>query len=195
MKTSLKALILGLTIFFNRGIMAEHPQDRLSQDWVTIQDEETGIKVDFPHNPLEVTLDLPFQNTPPAGQIRVYSVPTSKGLLALSTWHPSSIKDNELTKEKLYEFFETVLIPHLFFNPAVFHQHQNFEFALKPFEGHPAASFVFSFEDHGVMKKLEGMAMNKEGTLYIPFYLAAKSDFDRQILQRFLKSIQIQKTE
>lgn len=191
MKTSLNVLILGLTFILNRGAMAEQSQDPLSQHWVTIQDTETGLKADFPHPPLEITLDYPFQNTPPTGQIHVYSVPTQKGLLALSTFHSSTLKDKELKKEMLHEFFETILVPHFFFNPSVFQNQQIFEFKATQFEGLPAASFQFYFQDHEVMKKLEGMAIIKDQTLYIPFYLASKNDIDPQILHRFLKSIQL----
>lgn len=192
MKISLNAVILGLSLFLNRGIMAEQSHDPLSQNWVTIKDDGTGLKADFPHHPLEITLDVPFQNIPPKGQIHVYSVPTQKGLLALCTFRSSTLKDNELSKESLNEFFETILVPHFFFNPSIFQDHQIFDFTATQFDGHPASSFQFSFQDHEVVKQLKGIALIKDQNLYIPFYLASKNDFDPQILKRFLKSIQIQ---
>lgn len=189
MKLGLNVVILGL-ILLSRGLMAEQSHQPLSQNWITIKDKETGLLADFPHNPLEMTFDIPFQNTPPTGQVHIYSVPTQHGLLVLSIFHSTAIHSNELDKEQVQQFFETTLVPHFFFNPAVFQEHQEYHFQIFELDGQEAASFQFSFQDHGVMKKLEGLALVKNQTLYIPFYLASEKDFDQEVFNQFLGSIQ-----
>jgi hypothetical protein len=171
--------------------MAEESHLSLSQHWVTVKDEKTGLLVEFPRTPLEMTFEVPFQNTPPTGHIHLYSVPTQKGLLALSSFHCSTVDTDMLQKENLYQFFERILVPHFFFNPAVFQNHQVFHFKRIKFDSQEAVSFQFSFQDHEIEKKLEGIALIKKQTLYIPFYLASVKDFDQKILEHFLNSIQI----
>jgi hypothetical protein len=186
MKARLGILILGLSIFFNRGLMAEHS----SFNWVAMQDEETGLRAEFPHYPVEMNIELPFQNTPPTGQLRLYSTPMEKGLLALSTFFSPAFNAEGLQKEQLQTFFETVLVPHFFFNPAVFQQHQTYRFRTLEIEGQEAASFQFSFKDHKVLKRLEGMAYIQDQTLYVAFYMASDSDFDQEVFKYFLNSVQ-----
>lgn len=182
--------IWGLLLFISGGLMAEQIDPSSPQSWVTIKDDQTGLQADFPHYPLEMTFDVPFQNTPPKGQIHLYSVPTKAGLLVLSTFHSSEIDSEWLQKERLHQFFETILVPHFFFNPAVFQDQQVFNFQMDKIDGQESASFEFSFRDHGTLKKLEGIALVRDQTLYISFYLASEKDFDQEMLNRFLSSIQ-----
>lgn len=109
----------------------------------------------------------------------------------MSTYHSSTLHDGQLAKEQLLQFFETVLVPHFFFNPAVFQDRQVYHFTPTQYEGLEAVSFNFSFVDHGTVKRLEGVALIKNQTLYIPFYLASEGDFDRKILSKFLKSFRL----
>lgn len=188
MKLGFKFL-LGTLFFLSRGAMSEQSHDSLSQHWMTIIDEKTGLSVDFPNKPLEMNFDIPYQNNPPHGHMRIYSLPTQKGLLAVATFHPLTLKNNELTKEQLNHFFEEILIPHFFFDPAAFQNHPTAQFKLIKLEGHTAASFQFSFQDREIVKKLEGTALVKDQILYIPFYLSSEVDFDQSFLNRFLESI------
>lgn len=190
-RTKINFFILGIFLFFNRGVMSDQSNDLLSLQWVAIQDKAAGLTADFPHHPLEMTFDIPFQNTPPTGQVHVYSVPTQKGLICLSTCTSPSLKDAQLTKEELLQFFENVLVPHFFFNPAVFQDKQTYNFQPTKYEGLDAATFQFTFLDHGVKKKLEGIALIKKNILIIPFYLASGNDFDAKVLDRFLKSFRL----
>lgn len=179
------AAILALSLFFNGGLMGEQsPQPA----WVALHDEETGLQAQFPHNPVEMNIEFPFQNTPPDGQLRFYSAPTSKGLLALTTFFSSTFNEKELEKEHLREFFEKVLVPHLFFDPSIFKDHQTYHFLPKDQQGR--TPFQFSFKDKGLLKQLEGIALVQEQTLYIAFYMVSKNDFDPEIYHRFLDSIQ-----
>lgn len=188
MRTSLSLLMWGY-IFLSRGLMAEQTHHPLPQEWVTIKDDETGLRVDFPHHPLEMTFDLPFQNTPPTGQIHLYSVPIQSGLLVLGTFHSSTVYSDLLEKEKFHQFFETVFIPHFFYNPTIFQNHQIFHFHPNQFNGKESPSFQFFFQDHGATKKLEGIAFIKGQTLYIPFYISSEKDFNTEIFNHFLHSI------
>lgn len=189
MKIRIDILILGLSLFFNRGLMAEQSTPS-SSDWVTMQDRETGLRADFPHHPVEMNIEFPFQNTPPTGQLRLYSTPISKGLLALSTFLSPTFNVDGLQKEQLHQFFETVLVPHFFFSPSVFQDHQTYNFHIKKIEGQEVASFKFSFKEQRILKKLEGMARIQDQTLYVAFYMASDSDFDQEIYTQFLQSVQ-----
>lgn len=187
MKPSL-AFILGLSLFFNRGLMAEHAEQPNSPNWIAIHDEENGLQAKFPHNPVEMNIAFPFQNTPPKGQLRFFSSPTPKGLLALTTFNSPTFNEEELQKERLKEFFETVLVPHLFFDPSVFNHHQTYHFQNNQKRGE--SSFQFSFKDKGMTKRLEGIATIYEQTLYVAFYMASESDFDQDVYHHFLDSVQ-----
>lgn len=193
MKIRLDPLFLGLSLFLSRGLMAEQSHVPFSSNWVTMQDEDTGLRVDFPQYPVEMNIELPFQNTPPTGQLRLYSTPTSKGLLAVSLFSSPTFNAEGLQKEQLLKFFETVLVPHFFFSPAVFQHHQTYRFHAKEIEGQEAASFQFSFKDHKVLKRLEGIAFIQNQTLHVAFYIASDPDFDPEVLSKFLNSIQFPK--
>jgi len=190
MKTMIRNFTWATVLIFSRGGMAVQ-HDLLSEPWVTVKDKTTGLSADFPHHPLEMTFDVPFQNTPPTGQIHIYSVPTHKGLIGLTTYRSDTLTDGHLTKEKLLEFFDTVLVPHFFFNPAVFKDHQVFNYKPAEYEGLKGAEFQFSFLDHQFEKKLNGIGLIKDHTLYILFYLASNKDFDQKILDRYLNSFSI----
>ena len=178
-----------LTFLLCEVLMAEP----LPQNWVTIRDEQTGIQVDFPHSPLEMTFEIPFQNTPLTGQIHLYSFPTQTGILVLSIYTSQQLNDNWLKKENFYQFFETILVPHLFFNPAIFYDHQTFTYEPKQINGEKAASFQISHRDQEDVKKLEGIAMIRENTLYTYFYLTSEKSFDQELFKRFLNSVLFQK--
>lgn len=191
MKTTWTTLFLGISCLLSRGIMADQTNQPQAHKWLTVKDEETGVVADFPHQPLELSFDHPFQNTPSQGQVRIYSVPTQKGLLVVSTFHSSTLQSPEVNKELLQWFFEKVLVPHFFFNPTVYQDHQTFNYVpLKAYELQ-GGSFEISFLDHDVIKKLKGLAVIKDQTLYLPFYLAAEDGFDKQVFDQFLKSVKI----
>lgn len=191
MRASLSFFMCGIAIFLRGGLMAEQLYSQ-PQQWTTIKDE-TGLQIDFPHHPLKLSFDVPFQNHPPQGQIDIYSLPIQKGLLGLSTFHSATIHTDWLQKERLYQFFETLLVPHFFYNPEIFQNQQVFNFQLSEFHGEESAVFQFSFQDHGLVKRLEGIALIKNQTLYVCFYLASANNFDPETLKRFLSSLQLPK--
>lgn len=176
-----KRIFLALLII--GGFMAAE-----AHEWVTIHNDEKGIRADFPHLPLEMTIELPFQNTPPVGDLHFYSAPTQMGLFVLSIWSSPLVDHNWLKKEKFHLFFETILSPHLFYDPNVFRQHQTFEYAI---QAENAASFRFTYEDHESLKRLEGINIVKGTILYTYFYLAAEDLFDFQLFHRFVDSVHI----
>jgi len=182
--------IIGSLLLSSGDLMAQQLHPELPQHWVTVKDEETGLRVDFPQSPLEMTFHIPSQNTPSKGLLHVYSLPNEKGILILSTFHSSSVDSKWIEKESIHQFFETILVPHLFFNPAIFQDQQIFNFQSIEIKGQESASFEFSFLDHKVLKKLEGIAQIKDQTLYISFYLASEKNFDQGLLNKFLSSIQ-----
>lgn len=187
MKVNLYIGTWSLALLLCGGLMAE----QLPQHWVTIK--EGALQADFPHRPIEMTFEVPFQNTPPTGHLHLYSVPIQSGVLVLSTFTSSAVNANWLQKEHLLQFFETTLVPYVFFNPSVFQDHQVFHTQSKQIKGEKAISFQISYEDHNVIKKLEGVATVKTNKLYIYFYLASEDTFDSATLQRFVDSVHIAK--
>jgi hypothetical protein len=193
MKTNLKIGFWGFVLLLLSGVlMAERASESLSHHWVTIQDEATGCQVDFPHPPLKITFDIPFQNTPPTEPLTIYSAPTRNGILVLSTFTSSAIDAEWLQEVSLKQFFETVLVPHLFYNPPVFQEYQTFCFSPQQESQNPTASFQFSYQDHGVVKKLDGKVMIKDHSLCVCFYLASTKVFDDDTLDYFLNSFRIE---
>lgn len=193
MKTNLKIGFWGFVLLLLSGVlMAERASESLSHHWVTIQDEETGCQVNFPHAPLKITFDIPFQNTPPTESLTIYSAPTKNGILVLSTFNSSAIDAEWLQEVSFKQFFETILVPHLFYNPPVFQDHQTFCFSPQQESRSPTASFQFSYQDHGIVKKLEGRVIIKDHALCVCFYLASIKVFDDETLDCFLNSFQIE---
>lgn len=164
--------------------MSDQIHQFFPEGWVTVKDEEAGIKADFPRRPIEITFDIPFQNTPPTGHVHLYSVPTRFGVLVLSSLTSEEGAEGWLEKKKLHQFFEAILIPHLFFNPKIFDQKQAFGYALHKDDPH-LASFHFTFQDHGVTKRLEGFAHARGKVLYLYFYLGNEQGFDKEMLRHF----------
>jgi hypothetical protein len=175
--------------YFSGGHMVEHNP----QNWITIKDQETGIQADFPHQPLEMTFDVPFQNTPPKGKIHLYSFPTQSGILVLTIYSSETLNDDWLQKENLHHFFADLLAPHLFFDPLVFQNQQTFTFQPEQIDGEKGVSFQISYHDHGAIKKIEGIARMSVHTLYVYFYLASEKSFDQELFSRFLDSIAFSK--
>lgn len=183
--------LLGMTLltgFVEGGDMAGQMSDFFPEGWVTVKDEAVGIKADFPHRPIEMSFDIPFQNTPPTGRVHLYSVPTRSGVLVLSSLTSKEGAEVWLEKEQLHRFFDTILVPHLFFNPKIFNQEQAFGYSLHQEDKH-LASFYFTFQDHGITKRLEGFAHARGEALYLYFYLGSENEFDRELLKHFSDSV------
>lgn len=188
MKLSLR--FLGAALLFSGGVMAQQENSPpFQEDWALIKDSETGIEARFPHSPLEMTFEIPFQNTPPTGYLHLYSVPTQKGIFILSILKSPDLS-TPLQKECFKDFFEQLLIPRLFYYPHVFQEQQVFHYTP---QGEREALFEFDYQDHGIKKKLEGKAIWMDQTLCAYFYLASKKDFNQTHLQHFLESVHFPK--
>lgn len=187
MKTTWIAGLSGVALFLGGNLMAKE----LLGNWVTVKDEKTGLQADFPHQPLEMTFEIPFQNTPPIGQIHLYSMPTQSGIMVLCTYASDEIDKKWQTKDKLHYFFESILAPYFFFNPSIFKNKQVFEAHPAEILGKKGVAFDITYSDHGIIKKMEGQALVKEHTLYVYFYLASENHFDYEILNKFFESVHI----
>lgn len=171
--------------------MANHSHSPLSFEWVSFVDRESGLRAKLPHHPIEMNIDTPFQNTPPKGQLRLYSTPTSNGLFALSCFTSATFHQSGLEKESLRVFFETILAPYFFFNPSIFKNHQTYDFQFtQSQEEKDTGSFQFTFFDQHTLKRLEGIAQMTDKTLYTAFYIASDTEFDHDVYARFLDSIE-----
>ncbi len=173
--------------------MAKQENKIPSSNWVTIQDAETGLKADFPHRPLEMTFEIPFQNIPPTGHVHLYSAPTKTGVFLLSTMTTPGVASEALTTERFKQFFDEILVPHLFYDPKVLQDPQVFNYTPRQIEGQQGAAFQIIYQDHGVKKKIEGLALKHENILCAYFYLASETAFDQDQSKQFLKSVRLAK--
>lgn len=192
MKTTIHIVLLrllGALLFFTDGLMADPVASKDPSQWVTIQDQESGLVADFPHFPLEMEWDIPFQNTPPSGHVHLYSMPTQTGVLILSTLHSLEVTPEWIHEKKFKDFLDTILIPHLFYQPKTFYQQQVFHYTPESFDEAKGASFQISYQDHDVIKQMEGRALVKDRTLCLFFYLGSKKTFDQELYKRFLNSV------
>lgn len=179
---------LACLLMMTGGLMEDNKK-AAGNEWVTVRDEKTGLQVDFPHEPIEMSFEIPFQNTPPKGTVRLYSVPGPKGLFVLGTFKADEMTKDWLSKEKLSDFLNHVLAPHFFYDPAVFRNEQIFGYRPKEVEGNPGALFQIFYLDHETEKQVEGYATVRDRVLYIYFYLSSVHDFDHERLKRFVNSV------
>ncbi|MDP1879377.1 MAG: hypothetical protein Q8K60_00390 [Parachlamydiaceae bacterium] len=184
-------LILGLAL--TGGLMADKPLHETPFQWKTFQDKKSGIEISFPHTPLEMSFEVPFQNSPPRGIFHFYSEPTPAGLFALSIFHSEDVSDKWLNQSEIIHFFKKILVPHVFYHPKVFENQQHFDYQLVQDEEEQKAIFTISFIDHEVEKKLKGIAIVRNQFLYIPFYLASAAEFDPTLFDHFIQSLSINK--
>ena len=177
-------LCLGINL---GGLMAQNVNDPLSHQWVKMHDKTTGLTASFPQNPIDITYDLPFENPPPAGKLHLYSAPVSHGVL-VSGVLVSDFVTNELIKEKAFKrFFESIVIPRLLYYPRVFRQEQNFQVQ----EEADHLTFQVTYLDHQTRKKMEGKAFVKNQMIYFAFYLATQTDFESDLYENFIQSVQV----
>ena len=184
MKIIFNLIFWGFALFLGGHLMAE----QFSHPWITVKGK--GFQADFPHPPIEMTFDVPFQNTPRSGELKIYCVSTASGIFVLSHLTSAQIHPHWLKKEHLHQFFETTLIPYFFFNPSIFKDNQVFHYQPIQIQEKNGAAFQISYRDHDVLKRLEGQAIVKKDQLYVYFYLTSDSSFDPKILTHFLNGLQ-----
>ncbi len=185
--------IISIAMVIMEGdVMAKSEKNKSSQKWVTFKEVQKGVQVDFPHQPVSLIFDLPYQNTPPTGMLEVISCPTTSGIYLLAILDEPNVTEQSLEPDEFRRLFQDYLISHLFFNPRSFQYHQTFHHASTTYEDFPALSFEFSYDDEDVMKHLEGLAVLKDEKLYCLFSLASDNHFDRKGLKKFLDSATFQ---
>ena len=199
-KLVLTNMVFGISLMLiSGGIMAHSPKGEKNvkgayrTSWISFHDSHHHLKADFPHQPIAMNFDLPFQNTPPTGSLDVFSCPTRSGVYMLAIFKSSEIP-NEFISTTFKKQFEQYLISHLFFNPKIFVQNQQFKSTPITRNGLNGHSFEFSYEDEGHVKHLEGMVFLKDHTQYCLFGLAAKDHFNHHELEHFLDSFKMDQT-
>lgn len=160
-------------------------------DWIKIHDAKAGLEAAFPGNPIEMSFDLPFQNTPSKGNLHLYSVPLETGVIILSILKTPDISDKILTEEPFKECVDAYLVKYLFQEPHVFHQKQTFKSKKEQYEGLPLMSFQFSYWDGHHTQWMKGAAFVKDGVLYKLIYLAPKEGYDNKLLEHFVGSFHL----
>lgn len=181
MNFSYIVFLVGLSFLHLGGVMAEN-------QWFTLHDQEMNVRIDFPHKPLEMSIELPFANTPPKSLLKLYSLPTHEGLFVLSIYEDPTLSSVSLNEKYIRSFFDNILVPHFFYNPQTFHDHQFFHVTPKD---EISSKISIEFQDHGVIKKLEGETILKGQTLYLYFYLASNDQFDQKAFERYLHSVHL----
>lgn len=176
------SMLLG-SLLLVQGIMVDQPPPQ-RESWVAIQEKENGLQASFPFQPVKMNIDHS------SGHLCLYSTPTSKGLLALTTVSSAELNREILEEKNFLEFFEKTIASHFFFNPSVLRNPQLFRLDTASLKGEEVASFQCLFQDHKGLKKIEGVAFIQKDVLYVAFYMAHENDFDRDVSSRFLESIE-----
>lgn len=177
--------IIGVTAMANVSGSDNQPK------WVNVKDSVNQMRVSFPRKPLELSFDLPFQNTPAIGNLHIYSVPMEKGLLALSILDSPLLSERILQEDRFRQHFDAFVVKYLFHEPQHFQQNQSFKCTRDEFKGIPILSFQFTYQVDKQTQMLKGAALLKNHTLYHLFYLAPKEDYDDELLKEFVGSFQI----
>jgi len=187
MKTrGIVSLVLGMS-FYLGGVMAQQVTDPLSHPWVKIADPVTGLEASFPQSPIEMTYDLPFTNTPPTGQLHLYSSPVPHGVLVSGILVSSTVTADWLQEKNFKNFFNSIVVPRLFYYPKVFKQNQSFQVQSNK----DLLTFDVTYQDHQTTKQMNGKALVKNHMIYFAFYLASQQTFDPQLLDYFMQSIHV----
>lgn len=187
-KSIVKGLLLFNVIFSGVASMeASHPL--MDKEWVTVKDSQEHLEVRFPLQPSHLSFDLPLESSDQLGHLEVFSTPAYHGLFMLSSLYSPLFVGKELHPEEFRKLFYTFIIKRMFYSPKVFKHIKNFEHSKTTFEGLPAMSFSFSYQDNQVPRKLSGLAVLKDKKLYTLFYLAAEDHFDVGVLRKFIDSL------
>lgn len=182
MKEIALALFKGLTtcillLGVSMGEAAEKP-------WVSIQDSKDRMKATFPHAPIEMSFDIPFQNTPSQGRLHVFSCATQTGVFLLCALSIPNIDKKIVEKDDFKKTFETYLVPRLFYYPQLFKKQQTYS-ASKREEG---LTFRFSYQDKTDKRILQGQAAVKGNILYTLIYIATEAHFNEHEWEKFQHS-------
>lgn len=179
--------LIGVANMANASDLSNQPK------WVNIKDSVHRMQVSFPRKPFELSLDLPFQNTPATGNVHIYSVPMEKenGLLVLSILTSPEVNHRNLEEERFKLNFEKYVVKYLFHQPHDFHKNQSFKGFKDEYEGLPILSFQFSYLDDQKAKLLKGVAVVQDNTIYHLFYVAQKNNYDDEILKEFVGSFHL----
>ncbi|MBA2369140.1 MAG: hypothetical protein H0V82_08980 [Candidatus Protochlamydia sp.] len=163
-------LLLGVSM----GEAAEKP-------WVPIKDSKYHMEAAFPHAPIEMSFDIPFENTPAQGRLHVYSCATKTGVYLLCALSIPNIDKKTLEKDTFKKTFEAHLVPRLFYYPQLFKKQQTYS-ASKKEEG---LAFQFSYQDKADKRLLKGHAAVKGSILYTLIYIASEGHFDKHEWEKF----------
>jgi hypothetical protein len=167
-----------------------HVMAPFSQPWVPVYHQETGLHIEFPHQPLEITIEHTTSKDFPSGRLNCYSIPTKVGLFVLSTFTESSVSHEWLSEKTFHRFLEKIIVPYLFYTPRTFQADQVFTYL--PLVNASSIEFQITYNDHGTVEKLQGVALVVGNTLCTYFYLSPEKNFDQEIFKRFLTSAYIE---
>jgi hypothetical protein len=166
-------LLLGVSM----GEAAEKP-------WVAIKDSKDQMEAAFPHAPIEMSFDIPFQNTPAQGRLHVFSCATQTGVYLLCALSIPNIDKKTLEKDAFKKTFEAHLVPRLFYYPQLFKKQQTYSASKKD----ESLTFRFSYQDKADKRILQGHAAVKGNILYTLIYIATEAHFDEQEWEKFENS-------
>lgn len=160
-------------------------------EWVNVQNAKDGFQVAFPRKPIEMSFDLPFQNTPAKGNLHIYSVPLDSGVVMMTVLESQGVKENILKEGQFKDCVDTYLVKYLFQDPQAFHQKQTFKSKKTKHNGLDLMTFQFSYRDGNKTQLMKGAAFLKDGVLYKLVYLAPKEGYDNELLEHFVDSFKL----
>lgn len=186
-----RTVLYGLMcLCFGGSSMGQAVQAKNLSGWITIRSEEAGFQASFPGKPIEMSFDLPFQNTPAKGSLRIYTYPMEKGVMILSILKRDSLGEEILREERFKQCVDEFLVKHLFQDPHLFHQRQSFKCRKTERNGIPLLAFQFSYKDGRQMQWMKGAAIVKNEALHTILYLAPKEGYDNELLEHFVEAFQ-----
>lgn len=156
--------------------------------WIPVRDRIEQAEIFFPHQPIHMHFDLPIEKKEQPGFLDVYSVPIENGLFMFCSLYNPEFTGDELNPARFENTFYTSIIQRMFYRPQDFKNHQMVSFDNSVMNGFPALNFSISFEEHGVKKKIAGIAILRDTKLTLLFYMASEKDFDKELLRRYIDS-------
>lgn len=156
--------------------------------WIPVRDRIEQAEIFFPHQPIHMHFDLPIEKKEQPGFLDVYSAPIENGLFMFCSLYNPEFTGDELNPARFENTFYTSIIQRMFYRPQDFKNHQMVSFDNSVMNGFPALNFSISFEEHGVKKKIAGIAILRDTKLTLLFYMASEKDFDKELLRRYIDS-------
>jgi hypothetical protein len=192
---SLKIQLIGLLVLMTNvlGVFMLDATNSYSspKSWIEVVDSTDGMKASFPHKPIQMNFDIPFQKKASKDHLHIFTSSTKTGVFLLSTLKASFVSDQLLDEKNFKKTFETYFVSPLFYSPQYFQRNQTFSTSYSKFKGKKSLFFQFTYQDKHTVRVLKGFATVKEYTLYTLFYSSSQNQFKDTDFQYFINSFDL----